>query len=190
MFQNSFALNPGALPLTQVVSSSSSVVGGIITNGKYSLAYTSCIDATTFVTGAPNGQGFSIAQDDIIPNIGDCFTNATKFQEVVQGSTTAIVDGGYTDNTGVSNAVSAGATEVVSFLQWYDIQNLFQDNTSMDAVQVWFRVFAEPAAEVLQQFNGYDSMTGKAFQALEIPSTTSGLFLNFTFGTIKATTVD
>jgi len=197
VFQNSFALNPGALPLTQVVSSSSSFVGGVITNGMYLLAYTSCIDVTTFVTGAPNGQGFSIAQDDIIPNIDDCFANATKFQEVVQGSTTAIVDGGYTDNTGVSNAVSAGATEVVSFLQWYDIQNLFQDDqsfgtdgTSMVAVQVWFRVFAEPAAEVLQQSNGYDSMTGKAFKALQIPSTTSGLLLNFTFGTIKATTVD
>jgi len=183
MFQNSFALNPGALPLTQVVSSSSSVVGGIITNGKYSLAYTSCIDATTFVTGAPNGQGFSIAQDDIIPNIGDCFTNATKFQEVVQGSTTAIVDGGYTDNTGVSNAVSAGATEVVSFLQWYDIQNLFQDDqiyatdgTSMVRVQVWFRVFAEPAAEVLQQFNGYDSMTGKAFRPCRFPARPAGSF--------------
>jgi len=168
--------------------------GTMVLDPELSVTYGQCLQISTFATSAPEGRAFSVAQD-MMPNIAKAYTNKTFFEELAGMTLAPIVDGGFTDNTGIAHAVAAGATEVVVLLQWYDLVNLFAPGNTvygdnLESSQIHFQVFAESASDVLEQFKGQDSSTGRGFDFLEVPPGNSTFLESFSFGAVHATTVE
>lgn len=191
----------GSLPVARVTSASSAFLGGAAILGALVGDIQSIIgdaDMTPWISTAPNGKSFEVANDLVkqleyneshrwigIPNKSvDAFAKAA-----VHG----VIDGGYSDNTGIANAVAAGAEEVVVFVNnkatgiatLPDVMGLFAGGECPRRCEftpkALFPVFESPTAAQLQsQINNFHNL-----------DLAGSKFLKFiSVGTVTATTAD
>jgi hypothetical protein len=191
----------GKLPVARVTSASSAFLGGAAILGALVGDIEKLIgdaDLTPWVSTAPNGDAFSVANTLIkqleyneshrligISNKAvDAFAKAA-----VHG----VIDGGYSDNTGIANAVAAGANEVVVFINSNstgatslpDVMGLFAGGACPMGCtftpKALYPVFQSPtAAELKEQIKGFHNLDLAGSKLLKFISV----------GTVTATTAD
>lgn len=179
----------GALPLTQAVAASSSFLGGICTSDATDLAQElvgTHFEVWTATTGG--GDAFTQAQASVQGLSSKNDVSRTSLQALSAQGLHAVIDGGYTDNTGIAHAIAVGANEVVSFVVSVDdLLNLFagrpaQKNQALGVYELYFQAFQESATEIQKQIN--------TFQPLSISIGSTKFLKSLTFGTLTVTTVD
>ena len=139
---------------------------------------------TPWISNAPNGQAFAAAEVAVAALKAD--VSQANVEALATAGVHGVVDGGYTDNSGVANAIAAGAEEIVALV----------NNDAASALSYLFAggpaggkpyqpaslfpVFSSPSAsEAATAFH--------AFRRLEVP--TSSLYLKeMAVGTLTAVT--
>lgn len=182
----------GLLPVNRVASTSSAAGGIAPVLGLLANAGLSIFDAdlTPWASNAPNGETFSVA-DDLVNGLRQKGgITKSSMQGLASAQVHGLIDGGYTDGTGLAHAVGSGADEVLVLLNSnatndpFYVELLFKDGpepVSPGASRDIFPVFASPAApEVVTGFQG--------FHKLSLPS--NRYIKEIAVGTVKATTAD
>jgi hypothetical protein len=118
-----------------------------------------------------------------------------KLDSIAQAGVYGFIDGGYTDNTGIINAVAAGATELYVWLDTGPsnlggLLNLFQGGTPIAprtplsefvGDSFFFQIFSKPMADAKREV--------EKFKKLDYPESTNNHIADLRVGTIKTTTV-
>lgn len=181
----------GKLSISRVVAASSAfmadaAIRSFPTERIVSLLST---DFTPWVSSAPEGEAFDVAQRlvDGLAQRGGISQHTTD--DLASQQVHGLVDGGFTDGTGISQALAAGASEVLAVLNSFDtndpeyVQRLFPggDQPVPQSASL-FPVFASPSAsEVQEQFG--------RFHVLAIP--VGARFLRtIAVGTIRTQTLE
>jgi len=111
----------GKLPVARVTSASSAFLGGAAILGALAADLQAIIgdaDMTPWISTAPNGQAFDRA-NTLIKQLEYNETHRLigiskkSVDDFAEAAVHGVIDGGYSDNTGVAHAVAAGADEVV-----------------------------------------------------------------------------
>jgi hypothetical protein len=173
------------LPVGLTVSSSSAFAGGVAVFERFaSRLANDCVDFATWVSNATGGRTYEVAKD-----VHDAawLTNGSNFKDFASNSVVALVDGGYTDNTGVAWAVSAGSTEVVALINGFSSMGpLFADGPKESGIcpacTLYFNVFAETMDDAQAQYTAFDNLT--------LASDDFEYVTAIKLGTIETTTVD
>jgi len=180
-------VNAGSVSLTHAVAASSAFLGGVCTSTATELAQEmigSHWGVWTTSTGGANS--FKDAQDGIQGLVDNKEVTKSSLKALSDQGLMAVIDGGYTDNTGISHALASGANEVVSFLvDEEDFFNLFaggekQINVAMGVYMIYFQIFQESMDAVKSQMNN--------FEQFAIGS--SAYLKSIKYGTLSLTTVD
>lgn len=114
----------GDLPLNEVVAASSAALGTtpiLRTNREYSLH-----NFAVFSTERQGANAFATAKTILrkTSNVNQ------KFRDAAAKGLHAVIDGVYTDNSGIIHAIAAGADEVVAFVGGTkDVRRMFQKTT-------------------------------------------------------------
>jgi hypothetical protein len=197
---NYIAKYSGKLPVAGVTSASSAFLGGAAILGALVGDIQSIIgdaDMTPWIASAPDGKAFEVANtlikqleyNESHRLIG--IANASV-DEFAKAAVHGVIDGGYSDNTGIANAVAAGAIDVVVIVNNnatgfadVDILALFPGGGCQMSCQlspeVLYPVFESPtSAEVRSQMNNFQSLDVADSQFLKFMSV----------GTVTATTTD
>lgn len=176
----------GTLPLVKVVAASSAFLGAASTSDATDVVQDMVSSQFAVWTTSPtNGASFSDAESTIssLTNAGE--VTSTTLKALSKKGIHSIIDGGYTDNTGIAHAIAAGADEVVTFLvDVPDFFNLFQGGPSEDDVvagiyEIYFQIFQESSEQVQTLVNNFDTLAVGSAQHLQ----------SVQIGTITATTV-
>ncbi|KAL1507744.1 hypothetical protein AB1Y20_007356 [Prymnesium parvum] len=183
---DTFRTNVGMQPIARVVSASSAFMGCAALFGPLASELQALIsgDVTPWISSSADGRSFDNA---------DALVQALK-SGVSQGAVNAlastgvhgVIDGGYTDNSGVANALVAGATEITVVLNSgaaESLSYLFQGGPpggSPFQPKSLFPVFATPNASAA-------NVAFSAFESFALPLPTRWL-KKFSVGTLKATT--
>lgn len=178
----------GALPVAYVAASSSAALGMTVYQRPLAAVFQSCAPMSTWVSGsAEHGAAYSAA-DDALWEVSREATQesvARLAREEVQ----SVVDGAYTDNSGVAWAVGSGATEVVAVLNSVTaLADLFSSSQPVEAepvvqgMPITFHIFNTSRDEVVAQM--------EAFPTLDLSASNSKFLKNISYGSITATTAD
>merc|ERR1712232_111537 len=115
---------PGYLPLAEVVACSSSFLGDIAvlpssgsgTDPFETLAESTNGDLSTWAGSAAHEQGLTKASALVGNLYSSRRVTQQAFDGLVENSVRLTIDGGFTDVSGIANAVAAGATDIVSIV--------------------------------------------------------------------------
>jgi len=191
----------GMLPVARVTSASSAFLGGAAILGALVGDIQAIIgdaDMTPWISTAPNGQAFEVA-NTLIKQLEyneshRVFGISNKsVDDFAKAAVHGVIDGGYSDNTGIANAVAAGAGEVVVFVNnnatgvasLPDVMGLFKGGGCPMSCEftpkALYPVFESPtAAELQTQINNFHNL-----------DLAGSKFLKFiSVGTVTATTTD
>jgi len=172
------------LPLGSVAASSSAFAGAVTLTKKLASSLAKdCVDVSTWVSNAPGGHSYGIASDVR----GSAFaTDGENFDDFADRSVLTVVDGAYTENTGVAWAVAAGASEVVAFAGPDGLVELFAGGSEKFGVcpgcALYFQIFETSADDAAAQF--------EAFESLALPSDSFQFLTGIKLGTIRTKTLD
>jgi len=181
----------GKLPISRVVAASSAFMADAATRGFLIERIVSWLstDFTPWISSASEGEAFNIAQElvDGLAHRGGINQHSTD--DLASQEVHGLVDAGFTDGTGISQALAAGASDVLAVLNSFDtndaeyVQRLFPggDQPIPQSASL-FPVFASPSAsEVREQF--------EQFHLLAIP--VGAMFLRtIAVGTIPTQTLE
>lgn len=178
----------GSLPIFEVASCSSAVVGGAITSPLFVHA-NSFIHANfpVWATSDSNGETFRGAERLVGPTLtGDVLLDGSD-ADFADAGLRALVDAAYTDNTGIGHAVATGAREVVSVVFSADSAvGLFKGPEKEQSLApgisvILFNIFQESQSWARGQMEKFKSMKLGA---------DSSLVSEISVGTIVATTAE
>merc|ERR1712232_785832 len=116
----------GSLPVGDAVACSSSFLGDIAllpSSGSdpfASLAKFVKGDLSTWAGSAPHAKGLSEAAGIVNKIYDSKRVSEDGFNGLVSESVRCTIDGGFTDGTGIANAVASGATDIVVILNMTD----------------------------------------------------------------------
>jgi len=107
----------GMLPVTRVASASSAFGGPFQDSGPFAEVIRLLMDAepTPWIASAPHGVAFRVG-DDLVHDIPKVRPSNKTLAVLADNVVHGVIDGAYSDNTGIGHAVAAGANEVVVFL--------------------------------------------------------------------------
>ena len=173
------------LPLVPTVAASSAVFGSAIDSLPFA-EIAALIDADSAVWLGT--KGFQAAD-----RLYEALQSHVDQESVVEVGATALhalIDGGFTDGTGIAQAVSAGASEIVVVLNSFStnqpeyVAQLFQGGTVVkpNVPKDLFPVFQSPSAAAVEA-------AFSEFQTLKLASGSSFLKV-LAFGKIQATTAE
>jgi len=197
VFEDAFSAR---VPLARVAASSSAAGGSHILTLKSALAMDNpCVQFATFISNAGDGKTYEKASQVLYPdNI-----EGRSFQTIASNAVQVLVDGGFTDNTGVAWAVKAGSTEITAiakgrddgFFQLFEGSpaNACNDKLSVTC-QVFFQIFGAPTFnEANAQYEDFSALEPQ-FESRFLESIKYGRFVattrnNFWFGIREGTEV-
>jgi len=173
----------GKLPLAEVIACSSAVEGTkIMYPKKASGKLKSAVWIQDTHSTANSFVEFQARLASEVQTAGPF--NQTLLHTIAESGVSVIIDGAYTDNTGIAQAISAGATTVTSMVNNIgDVWKLFVDEPgpiSISDGRIWFQIFDKSPAIAMQDFTN----TSTCLQ------TDSMTFLrSLCFGTVRSRTV-
>jgi len=175
----------GSLPLSAVVGASSAFLGNSVLNPHQGVeAFIAGALDGDMAIWAPNGaflEGRALVDDIFMRKRvrrEDC-------EALASNAVCALVDGAFTDNTGIAHAVATGATEVVALIDLTpsddptDLLKLFSPS-----VHDVLPIFGDLASDVRAEYNNPE-----IFPRLSIPADSKYL-VRITAGALKAQTID
>mmetsp|Transcript_62015 Transcript_62015/g.202320 ORF Transcript_62015/g.202320 Transcript_62015/m.202320 type:complete len:657 (+) Transcript_62015:88-2058(+) len=186
-FQQAFTESAGRLPVQMVAASSSAAMGAAILNPVTTAVSDECANMATWVSNATDGESWAVAGRTLETGAYR-EVNQSSIDALAENSVQALIDGAYTDNSGIAWAVSSGATEVLTVLNSGvgSLTPLFQGSGASYGVgftkQLHFQIFAETATSIL---DAYSEMP-----VLQIPVGSNTYLKNMTWGTLNVTTVN
>merc|ERR1719362_12818 len=180
----------GKLPISRVVAASSAFLASAAISDfliERIVAWLSS-DFTPWISSASDGEAFSVAQQLVHGLAHRGGINQHSTDDLALQEIHGLVDTGYTDGTGISQALAAGASEVLAVLNSFDtndaeyVQRLFPggDQPVSQAASL-FPVFASPSASEVRESFG-------RFHLLAIPVRARYL-RTIAVGTIRAQTL-
>ena len=106
----------GMLPVSRVAAASSAFLGGACVAGWVAAEATALVglDLVPWASNAPGGRSFSAANALVAQLRHD--TGQQAIDALAAAAVHGVIDGAYTEGTGVATAVAAGATELVVLL--------------------------------------------------------------------------
>ena len=177
------------LRLSHIVAASSAFLGGVAESPDLR-SHQNLFSAPggVFVPFASSGasDGFRILS--AIDKAGE--VDAAAMIQASESQVKAVIDGAYTDNTGIANAVAAGHTDIVAWIQGTgmdtpsSLQDLFAGarstvEQSMGIVQSRFQIFSFPTSSQFNiDFANWDSLHVQGTSQLE----------GIKYATVQATT--
>lgn len=190
-FGRNFVQDAGMLPVSRVLAASSAFMGSIVSSGPLPERITSLLsgDFTPWASSAPSGKSFSVADTIVRGLAGRGGVSRHSTSALASVAVHGVIDGGFTDGTGISQAVAAGAVDVLAILNSNSIndplyiQRLFPGGLQpIPEVASLFPVFASPSASAVQK-------SFESFQLLALPEDRRFL-RTFAVGTILASTIE
>jgi len=191
--RDAISRNTGSLPIWGVAAASSGCFGGASVATlpvNQVLAQLNHADLTPWVSRAPDGASFSTASE-LIANMRMPFgVRQGSVSSLAADAVHGVIDGGYSDGTALGTAISAGAEEVVLFLNSgvvngpFYLKVLCKDGPAPDdplTPKELFPLFETTAATVQK--------TWSAFHELKLSNDTVYV-KRFLMGTINMTTAD
>jgi len=184
MANGSLINSTGAFPVVQTVAASSAVFGSAIGGFVFSEI---AAQLTAEVAVWIGTKGFEAA-DELYDTL-QSHVDADLMSELGKTAFHALIDGGFSDGTGIAQAVSAGASEVVVVLNSFStnqpeyVAQLFQGGTVVKPAvpKELFPVFQSPSASAVQT----------AFTEFETLKLHNSSYLKvIAFGKIQATTAE
>lgn len=184
MANGSLINSTGAFPVVQTVAASSAVFGSAISGFVFSEI---AAQLTAEVAVWIGTKGFEAA--DKLYDTLQSHVDADLMSELGKTAFHALIDGGFSDGTGIAQAVSAGASEVVVVLNSFStnqpeyVAQLFQGGTVVKPAvpKELFPVFQSPSASAVQT----------AFTEFETLKLHNSSYLKvIAFGKIQATTAE
>lgn len=188
----------GMLPVSGIVAASSAFLGEIVRYPSILKDIPALIDAqfTPWVSQAPEGRAFSEASalvDSLFKR--DCVSQQS-INSLASNAVRGVIDAGFTDGTGIAQAVAEGSLEILSFLNLdstngdFDkpiyLEKLFSGgvkfaNDTRRQDRIIFPIFAESAAAVQMKYARFT----------ELKVTSSAKYLaGIKVGSLTATTVE
>jgi hypothetical protein len=188
----------GMLPVSSIVAASSAFLGEIVRYPSVLKVLPSLIDAqfTPWVSQAPEGRAFSEASALVDSLFKKDRVSQQSINSLGSNTVRGVIDAGFTDGTGIAQAVAGGSQEVLSFLNLdstngdFDkpiyLEKLFSGgvkftNDARGQDQIIFPIFAESAAVVQMKY--------AQFTELKVPSSAKYL-AGIKVGSLTATTMD
>lgn len=203
----------GSLPVGDAVACSSAFLGDIATlpsvedsNAFAELAMRVNGDLSTWAGSATHAKGLSGAFDAVNNIYSAKRVREESFDTLVSQSLRCTIDGGFTDATGIANAVGAGATDLVAILNMTNsnvpegLFDLFSavgqaaadhqfswksrfDSVSEKSAEAKFPIFVEDQARAKQKYA--DIVT---HGSLKIPEGSNTQLISMVAGTMTVTT--
>jgi len=189
-FEEAFEKIAGRLPVSSVSAMASAALGPLATYGSMQLAdERACLNWAMWIARAgpaeltsPWRQG-----EDVLSAIyDDRSIDARLVDKVAKAGLTGFIDGGYTDVNGIGQAVAAGATEVVSFLDGLEDNELvkqFAINSTDPDTSDTIVLFQSPSAAEL------NFTLRNSFQQI-LPQPGARFLTSISFGTVSCVTAD
>lgn len=185
MANGSLINSTGVLPVVQTVAASSAVFGSAI--GSFAFSEIAA-QLTAEVAVWIGTKGFEAA-DELYDTL-QSHVDADLISELGKTAFHALIDGGFSDGTGIAQAVSAGASEVVVVLNSFStnqpeyVAQLFQGGTVVKPAvpKELFPVFQSPSASAVET-------AFSEFETLKLHRNSSYLKV-IAFGKIQATTAE
>eukprot|EP00930_Biecheleria_cincta_P046096 TRINITY_DN31792_c0_g1_i1.p1 TRINITY_DN31792_c0_g1~~TRINITY_DN31792_c0_g1_i1.p1 ORF type:complete len:596 (-),score=89.23 TRINITY_DN31792_c0_g1_i1:114-1724(-) len=151
----------GRLPVARVAAASSAFVGSIIADGPLLQEFQALIgaDVAPWVSAAAGGQAFKAAQELVGRLQHGIFQSSVD--QLSSIAVHAVIDGGFTEGTGLAQAVASGAEDVLVVLNSYSVNDptyleiLFSGGPPPPNPGVppeLFPVFQEPLASNVRAF--------------------------------------
>jgi len=179
----------GLLPVSRVVAASSAFAGTLCIIGPIPEDFLSLLsgDFVPWIASTAGGQGFAAAEA-LVQNLAKPGgVTQQSLDQLASAKLHGVIDGGFGDGTGISQAVAAGATDVIAVLNSKNtndptyVQRLFAGGVQPRDGNL-FPVFSKPlASEVVKLFQGFHSLRiSNASRFLKV----------LAFGTISATTAN
>jgi len=108
----------GMLPVSRVAAASSAFLGGVCVESGLIAEATALINGNLapWASDAPNGQSFAAASALVAKLQSKGGVDQQSLDALATSGVHAVIDGVYTDGTGVANAVAAGASEITILL--------------------------------------------------------------------------
>lgn len=189
---SNFEVGAGAFPLADVVGASSAFLGGLHLewpkkdSGLFAqISELLGADMSMWIsTAAADGQGFARAHALVDELFRTRRVTRAQFDGLAAAGLLSVIDGCFTDCTGVAHAVAGGATEVIVLLDHtssgapVSLLRLFGGGGSEE-----FRIFAEDAEEIRARCDSAD-----CFRRLALPPG-SQVLLGIATGSLAATTL-
>jgi len=119
--------NPGQLPIWGVVSASSAALGSAAVLGFDDAEAEALIhaDVTPWVSAAADGAAFTSAQD-LVHELSKPFgISQASIEDLALHAVHGVIDGGFSDGTGIAHAVAAGSDEVLAIMNSNATQGAF-----------------------------------------------------------------
>eukprot|EP00403_Amphidinium_massartii_P043404 CAMPEP_0178446372 /NCGR_PEP_ID=MMETSP0689_2-20121128/40764_1 /TAXON_ID=160604 /ORGANISM="Amphidinium massartii, Strain CS-259" /LENGTH=533 /DNA_ID=CAMNT_0020071183 /DNA_START=146 /DNA_END=1747 /DNA_ORIENTATION=- len=164
---HAFSSNVGLLPIARVAAASSAFMGAACIEGFLANEVEAIIsgDLSPWIAGAPDGGGFEVATE-LVANLRQFGgVNHAAIDAIANAGVHAVIDGAYTDNTGIAAAVAAGSNEVLVLLNRNasgSLSYLFQGGPPPDnplEPASLFPVFERPSAAVANEaFAGFHKL--------------------------------
>jgi len=113
----------GKLPLARAVAASSAFIGNAIVSGFWADELQALLDAdvTPWVSAVSEGETFQAGREAVNAlHHGVCRESVERLASV---AVHAVIDGGFTEGTGLAQAVAAGAEEVLVVLNSYSVND-------------------------------------------------------------------
>jgi len=188
----------GMLPVSGVAAASSAFLGDVARSSSVLKEVPSLLHAqlTPWVSQAPNGRAFSHASDLVDGLFKKGHVTQEALDALACNTVRGVADAGFTDGTGISQAVAEGSQEVVAFLNLSSTEGDFDKPIYLEKLfaggirftndgrkqdQLLFPIFAESAATVQKQY--------AHFMELDVPSSAKYL-AGIKVGTLTATTLE
>ncbi|CAE7742978.1 unnamed protein product [Symbiodinium sp. CCMP2456] len=184
--------NSGRLPIARAAAASSAVFGSELIDGVVAAEMSNLLKAEVgvWIGLGDQGQDFFSDAEQLLASLRSN-VSPTTLSAFAQSAVHALVDGGYSDGTGIAQAVAAGASEVVAVLNSFStndpayVAQLFPNSTTPlkpGVPRELFPVFEFPAASAVEAAFG-------AFQTLQLAPGSTYLKV-FAFGSFQAVTAE
>eukprot|EP00930_Biecheleria_cincta_P048885 TRINITY_DN34141_c0_g1_i1.p1 TRINITY_DN34141_c0_g1~~TRINITY_DN34141_c0_g1_i1.p1 ORF type:complete len:684 (-),score=59.55 TRINITY_DN34141_c0_g1_i1:171-2159(-) len=191
IYGQAIAQSGGRLAVDSVASASSSALGAsALTPGTAAIAGVQCGSMATWISNVGGGRTFDIASlyranTAALGQVSQAMADSYAYSQV-QG----LVDGAYTDNTGIAWAIASGATEVVCIMNSESLMSgifyLFAGAPAQWGAGfiklLYYNIFEESEASAKDQYQD--------FPRLEQPGGTSKFVKGIAYGTWETTTVE
>jgi len=112
-WRSAFEQSAGKISVSGLAASSSAFRGYFAISSKDLDGHQDCVDLATWTTTAPNGEGYVQAKELQKKMFTQKMDEAVA-AEAASAGLQPLLDGGMTDNYGLSNSLVAGATEILS----------------------------------------------------------------------------
>lgn len=190
----------GGLPLEYAVATSSAFLGGVCYSWELKVAEGAL--GFDFTPWASNGDNAATVASDAWEPLSSgrsaSFNHPKKmFDSIVDNAVHAVIDGGYTENTGIVGAIRAGAAEIVAVLvnvkgrhDEESFLSLFQGGetytTEWSFTYSYSPVFQESHSDIKAKFNAFTKLS---LATAACDDSTSHL-CSISVGSIDATTAN